>query len=386
MSNELENHEDLLNLIRQGYSLSIVEDHLVVNDVPYLDANMALQRGRLAAKLRLVTPETLGAPENHQMYWSGSQPHYMDGTPIPQLGSGGPINLTLGETTYVRHLSNKPPEGFPSYTLLIEHYVSLLSAPAQSLHGATALTGAYYDVPDHISAYKVRDTFSARAEIIDLNRKLSAEKVAIIGLGGTGAFVLDFMVKTPVHSIDAYDFDVFEVHNCFRSPGEVVFDDFGQPKTSVYQRKYENFRHRLTFHNHRVTGEDDDRFDGITFAFVCIDDGPSREQICRMLLRLGIPFIDVGMGVEKESDELDGLLRTTLFTAASAERALSEVPFDSRDEMGAYRVFVQIAELNALNAAIAVIRYKQFRHFYADENSPYQNIISIGSSNWISES
>lgn len=386
MSNALENHEDLLKLLQHGYSLSIVSEHLVVNDVPYLDGAGALHRAKLAAPLRLISQSELGAPHNHQMYWSGSQPHYMDGTQIPQLGNAAPVNLTLGDTTYVRHLSNKPPEGFPTYPLLVEHYVSLLSAPAQAQHGVTALTGARYDVPGDVSAFKVQDTFSALAEIVDLNQKLAADKIALIGLGGTGAFVLDFIVKTPVHSIDAYDFDVFEVHNCFRSPGEVVFDDFGQPKTSVYRRKYECFRHRLTFHEHKVTGDDDSRFAGITFAFVCIDDGPSREQICRMLLRLGIPFIDVGMGVEKEQGELDGLLRTTLFTASSAERAIGEVPFDCRDEIGAYRVFVQIAELNALNAAIAIMRYKQFRNFYADENAPYQNIISIGSSNWISES
>ncbi|WP_234892065.1 hypothetical protein [Sinorhizobium meliloti] len=33
-----------------------------------------------------------------------------------------------------------------------------------------------------------------------------------------------------------------------------------------------------------------------------------------------------------------------------------------------YRVTVQIAELNALNACLAVLRYKQIKGFYLDEN------------------
>lgn len=75
-----------------------------------------------------------------------------------------------------------------------------------------------------------------------------------------------------------------------------------------------------------------------------------------------------------------------MFTHETAQRAIKEVPLDRHEEDNAYRVFVQIAELNALNAAVAVIRYKQFRGFYADEARYYQSIISLGSSNWIGES
>ena len=45
--------------------------------------------------------------------------------------------------------------------------------------------------------------------------------MAVIGLGGTGAYVLDFFVKTPVREIRAFDLDAFHVHNAFRSPGRL---------------------------------------------------------------------------------------------------------------------------------------------------------------------
>jgi hypothetical protein len=122
-----------------------------------------------------------------------------------------------------------------------------------------------------------------------------------------------------------------------------------------------------------------------TFAFVCIDDGESRAEICEMLTHLGVRFIDVGMGVEKEAGALDGLIRTTLFTPESAHAAIKEVPLDRRQGDNAYRVFVQIAELNALNAAMAVIRYKQLRGFYADDARYYHTLLSIGSSKWLGQ-
>lgn len=383
MSKELESHEDLKHLLEREYSLSVVDAYLVVNDVYYLDADGKLQKGRLAAPLNQPTPETLGPPVNHQMYWSGSAPCYADGARIPLASVD--VNLTFGGTTFKGHLSNKPPEGFSTYSLMVEHYVALISAPAEQKFGVSARTGARYDVAPDASPFKVRDTFSARAEITDLNTLLAKDRIAVIGLGGTGAFVLDFLVKTPVAAITAYDFDTLKVHNGFRMPGEVPIDQFGHTKTEVYRRKYEPFRHRLAFQKKRIGAGDDALFGETTFAFVCIDDGEARAEICKMLTQLGVPFIDVGMGVEKEGGALDGLIRTTLFTAETAANAVQRVPTDSRPVDGAYRVFVQLAELNALNAAWAVIRYKQLRGFYADDCKYYELLLSIGSSNCFGE-
>jgi molybdopterin/thiamine biosynthesis adenylyltransferase len=374
------NLEGLEDLLSRRYSLSVSNGHLIVNDVWYIDEADELMRGRLAAPLTLAEESKVGTPRNHQMFWSGSAPRYVDRAPIP-LGARGVANVTIGGTTFPWHLSNKDPgEKFVTYTALVEHYVALISGPAEQKFGVTSRTGATYDVPGETSPFKVQDTFSALAEITDLNALLTNDRIAIIGLGGTGAFLLDFMVKTPVHSIDAYDFDVFEVHNGFRSPGEVPFDLFGQPKTALYQHKYEAFRHRLHFHRRRVGTGDDALFADTTFAFICIDDGESRAEICAMLRALKVPFIDVGMGVEKESGRLDGLIRTTLFTEHTSDRAIADVPLDARGEQGAYRVFVQIAELNAINAAVAVLRYKQMRGFYADDAGYYNSLFSIGSS------
>ena len=49
--------------------------------------------------------------------------------------------------------------------------------------------------------FKFHDTLTSRAEITDLSAKFDDDVVAVIGLGGTGAYVLDFLVKTAVREI-----------------------------------------------------------------------------------------------------------------------------------------------------------------------------------------
>ena len=43
-----------------------------------------------------------------------------------------------------------------------------------------------------------------------------------------------------------------------------------------------------------------------------------------------------------------------------------------------YRTHVQISELNALNAALAVVRFKQIRGFYFEEIPYYHLLFGLG--------
>ena len=58
-----------------------------------------------------------------------------------------------------------------------------------------------------------------------------------------------------------------------------------------------------------------DDLDGVTFAFVCVDKGPSRAGIFDLLISKSIPFIDVGMGLNRKRGPLNGMLRTTYYSA-----------------------------------------------------------------------
>lgn len=223
--------------------------------------------------------------------------------------------------------------------------------------------------------FKVRDTLTSRAEIGDLAAKFKDDVIAIIGVGGTGAYVLDFMVKTPVREIRAFDLDRFYVHNTFRSPGKLDPAELGLPKAEVYQSRYNNFRTGLMVTQKFMDATCSEDLKGVTFAFVCVDKGASRAGIFDLLIAMGIPFIDVGMGLDRKRGPLNGMLRTTYYSAERAremrDKGFAEL-VDGADDL--YRTNIQIGELNALNACLAVIRFKQLRGFYFEE-FPYCHLL-----------
>jgi hypothetical protein len=380
---------DLRQLVEKGFAVAIDGGYLVVRDIPYLDDRKQLQWGAFAAKLEFVDQLTV-KQDDHQVWFAGSVPYGLDGAPVPNLG-GGPTPLALGETSkdviVQRRFSNKPKAtgAFANFFDKIDSYLTIISGPAMELHGANPYTFKTVEQMSD-SVFKFHDTLTSRAEITDLAAKFANDIVAVIGLGGTGAYVLDFLVKTPVREIRGYDFDYFHVHNAFRSPGKLEESDFGKAKADVYGARYDNFRHRLKIERKRIDASSGAELDGVTFAFVCVDKGSSRSEIFDLLIAKGIPFIDVGMGLDRKRGPINGMLRATYYGAENArivrEKRLAEMS-DLPDDI--YRTNVQISEINALNACLAIVRFKQLRGFYYEEAPYYQMVWEIGDLKTIAE-
>ncbi|MFW8645423.1 hypothetical protein ACOJBO_36690 [Rhizobium beringeri] len=53
------------------------------------------------------------------------------------------------------------------------------------------------------SPFNFPDTHSSHAGLNDLNAAISRLTVGIIGVGGTGSYVLDFLVKSPIKGSEA---------------------------------------------------------------------------------------------------------------------------------------------------------------------------------------
>ena len=380
MLHELANHnDDIRRLLERGYAVAFDSNHLVVRDIPYLDSEGDLQIGAIVAKLEFID-ETRVTQTNHQVFYSGSVPHGLDGKPIPNLGMSS-ASLTLSEAcsdVVVRWaLSNKPKDTgrFADFFDKVESYVTIISGPAMESHDVTPNTFRVgEDVPID-SVFKLHDTLTTRAEITDLAVKFKDDLVAIIGLGGTGAYVLDFLAKTPIREIRAFDLDPYRVHNAFRSPGRLEPSELGKSKADVYGCRYGNFRKGLSVTPAFIDASCHDEVDGVTFAFVCVDKGSSRAGIFDLLIAKGIPFIDVGMGLNRRRGPINGLLRTTYYSAEHGEEVKEKdlAPL-SDDPDDIYRTNIQISELNALNACLAVIRFKQLRGFYFEE-VPYHHLV-----------
>lgn len=373
-------NNDIRRLLEKGYAVAFDScNYLIVRDIPYLDHERKLRWGAIVSKV-VDAGENRLVQDNHQVFFAGGHPHGLDGRPIPNLG-GGPTTLAMGDASndvvVKRSFSNKPKDTgkFKDFFEKIESYARIISGPAIELHGANPLTYRMVDGGTSTSPFKIRDTLTSRAEISDLAARFKEDVVAVIGVGGTGAYVLDFLVKTPVKEIRAFDPDLFFVHNSFRSPGQLDLDELGKSKAEVYKHRYDNFRHGLTVSRKFIDASSADELTGVTFAFVCVDKGTARAGIFDLLLSMGISFIDVGMGLDRRNGALNGMLRATYYSAENGrtmrDKGLAEL---ADDPDGLYRTNIQIGELNALNACLAVMKFKQLRGFYA-EDVPHGHVL-----------
>lgn len=369
---DLANHNEAVDrLIKRGVALRYDEACLIARDIPYIDSQGARQTAALVSKLVFVN-KTVVKADDHQMYFSGDVPYGLDGKPIPNLG-GGPTSILLSKTDVVvqRSFSNKPPQGFANLFDKFEHYINVIGGPAIQKFGADPYTFAVDKDVVADSVFHFQDTLTSRAEVGDLVAPMKPDVVAVIGLGGTGFYIFDLMAKTAVQEVCGFDGDKYHVHNAYRSPGRLDENDLDQFKADVCRSRYSNFRKNLTLVNTYIDRNSEEQLKGVTFAFVCVDKGSARAEIFDLLIRLGIPFIDVGMGLNRKQHSLAGTVRVTYYppdkAAAMRDRKLAELVDHPEDE---YRAQVQLSELNALNASIAVMRYKQVRGFYLDDKSP----------------
>jgi hypothetical protein len=277
--------------------------------------------------------------------------------------------------------SRKPLSGrYADYYELVTTYAGLICGPAQELHGATAKSFPVVADTEEDSVFHYTDTASSRAEIEPITRKLMGHKVAIIGLGGTGSYVLDLIAKTPVAEIHLFDGDSFFLHNAFRAPGAPSKTELeARPKKVDYLHAIYSHMHRhIIRHEYFVTSANVHELSVVSFAFLCADRVTDKKPLIELLEKHDIPFIDVGMGVSEVNGALTGMLRTTLSTPTTREAARPHVPLVGDDEND-YSKNIQIADLNSINAALAVIRWKRLCGFYADMMMECDSMYKISS-------
>ncbi|MDD6581772.1 MAG: ThiF family adenylyltransferase [Bacteroidales bacterium] len=385
MLQELVNHnEDLRKLQNEGYELEMIGGYLVIHHIPYVaNVNGALTAkddGVLVAKLNL-TGNKLDKPFDHTAFFKGLCPCNIDGSIISGLINNS-NKQNLGNGLSVDHyLSNKPIDGVEkSYYDKIKRYESIISRPAEYLD--QSLTAKTYKPirPNNLdSPFKYIDTMSSRYDIQAINDKLKNERIAIIGLGGTGSYVLDFVAKTPVKEIHLFDGDVFSTHNAFRAPGAASFEELclRQQKANYFACKYENMRDGIVSHAEYLTEDNIDQLLEFDFVFVCIDNGRARKLIIEFLGYNGKSFIDTGMGLCVNEDEISGIVRTTCCNSENFEAIKVNIPLEEPKAVDAYKTNIQISELNALNAALAVIKWKQTMGFYYQVEQDSSNEIAF---------
>lgn len=384
---QLINHSpDLLQLWEEGLSLEIRDGYLLVHDVPFVNSRKAIDYGTLVSTLNLAGDRTM-TPETHVAYFIGGIPCDKEGNPIHSIiNSLAPQALTAGIFINVT-FSSKPQEGYKNYYDKITTYLSIICNPARALDDSvTERKFKATPTTDEESVFEYYDSNSSRAGIGIVSDKLKGYKVAIIGMGGTGAYILDGIAKTPVKEIHLFDGDWFLQHNAFRAPGAPSIDTLKErlKKVDYFHGIYSRM-HRGIFRHGYVAESTLHELDTMDFVFIAIDKGEIKKPIMKYLEQINKPFIDVGIGVHLVDDALIGIVALTTSTPEKRDHVWNGRVSIADNQANDYTKNIQIAELNSLNAALAIIKWKKLMGFYQDLEHELHSNYSINVNMLLSE-
>lgn len=381
---------DLLRLQEDGYEVAVVAGHLVVANVPYVTSARTVARGSLVSTLTL-SGERTQRPDTHVTMFVGAAPCDAAGSPLTKIIIGS-ATTPLGGGLVVNHtFSSKPAVGYyDDYYAKMSTYVAILSAEAEALEpDATARTRRVVANDDLESPFVYLDTATTRAGIGEVSQKLMGERIWIVGVGGTGAYVLDQVAKTPVDEIHLVDPDDFLQHNAFRAPGAASLDELRARPTKVDHLAllYGRMHRGIVPHAVRLGLDNLGLLANATFVFLCLDAGDDKAAIISELERLDLPFIDVGMGLHLIDGSLVGQLRVTTSTPGMREQIWSKgrIPLKGAGVDDVYSRNIQVADLNMVNAGLAIMRWKRHRGFYKDLEGEHFSLFTLDGNHMLNE-
>lgn len=374
MYQSLVNHSnDVRRLLDEGYSLEVRGGggFLLIHHIPYVDSAKQIKYGTLVSELTMGGKDKTATPSTHQIYFKGEYPCSPDGAIMPGLGgrAKGTYELFKGFTADY-YFSCKPygKNGYENYYDKVTNYATIIASQAKAIDDTVSEKSFRPIFHEEESVFEYYDLNSSRANILTISDKLKGLKVAVVGVGGTESYILDFLAKAPLQEIHLFDGDQLFMHNAFRAPGAVPLEvlDENLKKVEYYHRVYSKMHKRIIVHKNHISESTFGELDTMNFVFIAIDKGVVKQKLFTYLLSKDIPFIDVGMSIEKsKSNSLTGHLRVTTGTPKFNSHLERRVTLDDPAD-NIYNSNIQIAEINALNAALAVIKFKKMFGFYLD--------------------
>ncbi len=312
---------------------------------------------------------------------SDGRVYLADGTPLGNLvdtdgKAWSVISVKLGGAG--------SPQEDQSATDVVHRYAKQIVGAASAVGKIDEASGARSDT------FKIPNTFEDRAAIRPVQNRIRGASIAIIGLGGTGSYVLDLVSKTPVSHIHLLDSDVVDWHTLMRAPSAPTVEEIESvgagtlPKVTYYASKYAPLRHGI--HAHPVMVSDVTMWreflnaHPIDFAFVCIDqlvdrESPRQDAVYRALSETEIPFVDSGVSITIDGDAIRGAVTTSGYGPGSMEWTAIPNARVSGDVPG-YRN-VQLPEVNALAAALAVMEWRRRTGQYVSESTSFLHKLRI---------
>ena len=196
------------------------------------------------------------------------------------------------------------------------------------------------------------------------------QQIGIVGLGGVGLWILDLMSKTDVREIKIWDGDEIEGRNLVRAPGWASQDAIGKNKADYFGEQYGRIRTGISIRGQYWHSDNpEDTFDGLDFVFVAVDKTETRTALCERLEENEIAFIDVGMGIERREERVRGSCQV-FFSGEEPGRWRIGIPTAEGAGEQDYHA-LQLADLGALNAALAVGIWRRHVGQYEEEEKDW---------------
>jgi len=113
---------DLHRLVLEGYEVEIRSNHLLVHNVPYVNARREVAYATLVSNLCLAGDRTV-KPEPHVAYFTGYHPCNIDGREIAQIKHTSQMTNLAADILVLHSFSNKPPNGYMDYHEKMTRYI-----------------------------------------------------------------------------------------------------------------------------------------------------------------------------------------------------------------------------------------------------------------------
>ena len=382
------NHEtELAEVLQAGFDCCVEDDILTVGPIPYRLSDGGIGHGSLICHLNR-NGEDIAPPSDHTAAWIGDEvPHLQAGGPMDRLIIDQSRNSWSNGATSVCIMSRRRPEPYPNYGQKMLTYARLIAREAVTAWRESS--PGVVEVKD-VSQLVDHETGLNRARVGHFNALLARENVAVIGAGGTGAHIVDLVSKTNVRQVDIYDPDYVSTHTQLRWPGiverRVVEEKMNKAEylAALYARRTNR---NIQGHPFAIGKDNLTYLNGKTMIFVAIDKGPARREILVGLADMGLNFIDCGIDLQGNDGPLTASLRIIRCQAEqSAEKRLELAMLAPGDANAAdddlYAQNIQTGEMNSLNAALAVIAWKQGIEFYRDAYGYRRSRMHMSSNMW----
>ena len=335
---------------------------MIVGPVAYRRRDKSVDHGEIAMEVNRQG-DNLVQPQDHTIRWVGAEiPCDRDGRRLDQLVHDSNTIEIEGRHSPCGMSRKKEGRSYTSYEEKAKTYARLIENGG-GLRRSKIRRGSIRELGDARRSRR-------RGELKGLGkamRKIEHQRIAIVGMGGTGGYILDMVSKSPVRGIDLFDGDIAENKNLDRWPGNIQEQELegGANKAVLMARIYAESGAEIRGHETRITTENMEKIASADMVFICVDNGESRELIAGELIQRGRRFIDTGIGMDEQDGEIWGTCRVTMFDGdvSCGEEVRRRLPTQDRGE-NVYDRNIQIVELNAMNAAMAVTAWKQMSGTY----------------------